>query len=156
MTRASSPRPQGAARARAPATRAHLIASVHAFAKAAGLDEDARRDVMERATGLRSAAAMDEGQLARAVAALKALAPARVFTPHGDPLVRKVHALWGELKRAGAVSAARPHGFAKRLTHLDRVEWASPEQLAKVIEALKQMQARPARPRGVDAKGRSR
>jgi phage gp16-like protein len=130
------------------ATRNRLIARIHAAAKELGLDEDTRRDLMERETGKRSASAMNDGELGKVVGALSELkskgaaGAARSFTPHEDPQVRKVFAMWTALKRKGLVTAPKPHGFAKRMVGVDRVEWANPEQLRQIIEGLKAIEAR--------------
>lgn len=137
-----------------PVPRNRLIAHIHAAAKELGLDEDTRRDVMERAVGKRSAGAMNDGELGVVIGALSELkakgasGDARsnskqgAFVPHADPQVRKVYAMWTALKRKGLVSAAKPHGFAKRMAGVDRVEWANPEQLRQIIEGLKGIEAR--------------
>jgi phage gp16-like protein len=131
------------------ATRNRLIAHIHAASKELGLDEDTRRDLMERAVGKRSAGAMNDGELGVVIGALSELkakgasGDARSqFTPHEDPQVRKVYAMWTALKRKGLVTAAKPHGFAKRMAGVDRVEWANPEQLRQIIEGLKAVEAR--------------
>jgi phage gp16-like protein len=120
-----------------PTPRNRLIAHIHAAAKELGLDEDTRRDLMERETGKRSASAMNDGELGKVIGALSDLKKGAAFTPHEDPQVRKVFAMWTALKRKGLVTAVKPHGFAKRMAGVDRVEWASPEQLRLIIEALK-------------------
>jgi phage gp16-like protein len=124
-------------------------AHIHAASKELGLDEDTRRDLMERAVGKRSAGAMNDGELGVVIGALSELkakgasGDARSqFTPHEDPQVRKVYAMWTALKRKGLVTAAKPHGFAKRMAGVDRVEWANPEQLRQIIEGLKAVEAR--------------
>jgi phage gp16-like protein len=132
-----------------PPPRNRLIACIHAAAKELGLEEDTRRDLMERETGKRSASAMNDGELGKVVGALGLLkkgasgdARSGAFTPHEDPQVRKVFAMWTALKRKGLVSAAKPHAFAKRMAGVDRVEWAGPEQLRLVIEGLKAIEKR--------------
>jgi phage gp16-like protein len=131
-----------------PATRNRLIAHIHAAAKELGLDEDTRRDLMERETGKRSASAMNDGELGKVVGALSELkkgsaaSAARSFVPHEDPQVRKVYAMWTALKRKGLVTAAKPNGFAKRMAGVDSVEWATPEQLRQIIEGLKAVEVR--------------
>ena len=61
----------------------------------------------------------------------------------GDPRTvwqrRKIYALtealgWNNDNR-------RINGFVKRMTHVDRIEWLTPAQANKVIEALKSMVA---------------
>jgi phage gp16-like protein len=135
-----------------PAPRNRLIAHIHAAAKELGLDEDTRRDLMERETGKRSASAMNDGELGKVVGALGELkkgsaagagsASGRSFVPHEDPQVRKVYAMWTALKRKGLVTAAKPNGFAKRMAGVDSVEWANPEQLRQIIEGLKAIEVR--------------
>jgi phage gp16-like protein len=146
MTRTFRPKFKGG-----PVPRNRLIAHIHAAAKELALDDDTRRDLMERETGKRSASAMNDGELGKVIGALGELkkgasgdARSKAFVPHQDPQVRKVFAMWTGLKAKGLVTAAKPHGFAKRMAGVDRVEWANPEQLRQIIEGLKAIEARKA------------
>jgi len=91
--------------------RAARLRAVHAGAREVGLSDDARRDLMARITGCRSAKDMTEAQLGAVLAEYDRLrgrpgkSGARKFRPAANPLARKVHAQWGELCRRGAVCA---------------------------------------------------
>lgn len=127
-----------------PINRNRMIAAVHAAAKEAGLDEDTRRDLMERETNKRSAADCTNFELSKILDAINGIkrGDKKRFKAAESPLVRKIWAIWKDLKKLDLVHAETPHGFAKRITGTDRIEWAKPEDLAKVVEALKSLKAR--------------
>lgn len=127
-----------------PINRNRLIAAVHAAAKEAGLDEETRRDLMARETGKRSAADCNAFELSKILDAINGTkrGEKKRFKAAESPLVRKIWAMWKELKKLELVHADTPHGFAKRITNTDRIEWASPDALTKVIEALKSLKGR--------------
>jgi hypothetical protein len=134
-------------------TRA-LIATIHVAKKQLGLDEDSYRDALERATGRRSAAELDQRGLMAAVAHFERLGFRRTTGPKTSrPLhVRKIYALWGALQDLGAVArgpAGAPalRAFVKRQTGVAAPEFVSAEDAAKVIEALKAWEARVKRER---------
>ena len=112
------------------------LRALHATARKLGIEEEDRLDLMERVTGKRSATAMTTAELIACRQAMEGLT-SKTWTPDSDPQVRKVYALWSDLKRQGKATTPRPHGFCKRMTGVDRVEWCSPEQLRQVIEGLK-------------------
>lgn len=84
-----------------PASAAQIRA-IHSYARAAGLDEDSRRDFMERETGKRSSSDLDVRQAIRVIDGLKKLAPTatRPRRPAKGSLeldgafVPKIRALW--------------------------------------------------------------
>lgn len=131
-----------------------LIAAVHACRKqVAGLaEDDAWRDFLRRVAGADSLRAMDGRTLGRVLDELhKAGAPRKTGTGAGRPAlddrpqVKKARALWIELAKAGAVrdgSEAALESFAKRVTGKARLAWCRPADLNKLIEALKDWQAR--------------
>lgn len=145
-----------------PPGNGRLIAAVHACRKqVAGLDhDDAWRDFLRRVAGADSLRAMDGRALGRVLDELhKAGAPRKAGTGAGlarasrdgrpalddRPQVRKARALWIELAKAGAVrdgSEAALEAFAKRVTGKARLAWCRPADLNKLIEALKDWQAR--------------
>lgn len=88
--------------------------TIYGLAKAAGLDEDAMRDLYERETGLRSLKAMSHGQRERVIGALKSVAPA-YDPPEEKAHHRKILAMWWKLWKAGSVAReARDGKAAKR------------------------------------------
>ncbi|MBB4287777.1 phage protein GemA/Gp16 family protein [Roseospira goensis] len=94
--------------------RAARLKALHAGARALGLDDEARRDLMARVTGRRSARDMTDAQLGAVLAEYDRLRGGRPrqaggrrgFKPAANPLARKVHAQWGELCRRGAIAHA--------------------------------------------------
>lgn len=127
--------------------RRRLLAAWHCEAKRLGLDEETRRALLERVTGLRSAAACTHEQLEAALEALHR----RAGEPHRrlrEPQQRLVLALWQEAAARGVVrdpSLAALEAFVRRMTGVERLVWAhTPQRLGPVVEALKVMIARAA------------
>lgn len=144
-----------------PARRA-MIAKVHLGAKELGLGEDARRDLMEKITGFRSAADCNDVRLIAVLNEYKRLgwtptvvigskpaattaAPAFKRPRADHPVARKARALWIGLYRLGAVanrSEAALEAFAKRQLGVDALVWADQSKGFRLIEALKRMAER--------------
>ena len=85
------------------ADRRAMIAKVHLAQKALGLDDDTYRDVLEQATGHRSAGSCSDAQLSAVLARFRALG--WDGPPDGagkrrsaKSWVRKVWAIWGDLR----------------------------------------------------------
>ncbi len=131
--------------------RRALLAQVHIARKELALDDDTYRAVLKRVTGRSSARDIDDAGL-RAVLA--------EFRRHGwqprrrrgrginwrpaspYPHVRKVWAVWGELKRRGIWRDPRRNSlarFVRRMTGVDDPDWLTAPQAHDVIEALKEM-----------------
>lgn len=137
-----------------------LLAKVHIARKELGLDEDTYRDVLEAATGKRSAAALDDRDLVKVIEHFKArgwkptvvaggkqgaAASGRSPRRADHPVARKARALWISLHQLGAVenpSEQALEAFAKRQLGVDRLQWADQSQGFKLIEALKRMAER--------------
>jgi len=130
------------------AERKRALRRVQTARRAIGLDDDTWRDLLERVTGQRSAAALGAGQLRDVSAELGRLG----WTPeahggggtwrprakHGHH--RKIYAIWGGLRAAGVwkvQSVQSLHAFCKRVAWVDHVEWCDAHQASKVIEALR-------------------
>ncbi|PZU43915.1 MAG: GemA protein [Microbacterium sp.] len=143
-----------------PASAAQIRA-IHSYARAAGLDEDSRRDFMERETGKRSSSDLDVRQAIRVIDGLKKLAPAAVAKPKrmaagalalDGPFVGKIRALWISAHLLGVVrdpSDTAMVAFVLRQTGVEHQRWASktlgdPAAARKVIEALKKWLTREA------------
>jgi len=151
-----------AARHQVSPNRRAMLAKVHLAAKELGLDDDARRDVIERVTGHRSSADCSDAQLDQLVAEFRRLGfkprPATgapqtgaafrrpaVPKPATSPIAMKARAMWKSLDNLGAVrngSEAALEAFAKRQLHVDRLQWADQSQGYRLIEALKAMAER--------------
>lgn len=139
--------------------RRAMLAKVHMAAKELGLDEDARRDVLERVTGRRSSADCTDDQLDAVVGEFKRLGwkpkPAggvRNFIakpgarkPATHPVALKARAMWISLWNLGVVRQSTEQAleaFAKRQLGVDRLQWADQSQGYRLIEALKAMAER--------------
>lgn len=127
-----------------------LLAQIHIAKKELALDDDSYRDVLERVTGARSSKDLSPAQRRKLISELKRLG----FKPQGKfsgrkisdkPYVRKVFALWGELRRAGIwrnSDIASLRAFVKKLTGVADPEWLTYPQASMVIEAMKKMKER--------------
>jgi hypothetical protein len=126
--------------------RGELIKALHAKARHLGLEEETRRDIMERATGKRSAADMTLGELATTLDAMS-----RGHAPHADYRSRwrrKARALWHTAWAFGAIDHdddAALEAFAQRQTGVARIDWVTGGHGVAVIEAIKSMIARASR-----------
>lgn len=129
------------------------LAKIHIGKKQLGLADEDYRDLLERATGKRSSADMNERERGAVIEQMKLLgfkpeAPTgrrEAKTRAPKSYVGKIYALWGELERLGALADPSPRGlsaFVHRQTGLDRAEWLGPEQANKVTEGLKAWAAR--------------
>jgi phage gp16-like protein len=146
------------ARRQVSSDRRAMLAKVHLAAKELGLDEDTRRDVLERVTGQRSSADCTDAQLDELLREFRrmgwqprpgrAAAPvARTAAPKvaSSPIAMKARAMWKSLDNLGAVrngSEQALEAFAKRQLHVDRLQWADQSQGFRLIEALKAMAER--------------
>lgn len=121
------------------------LAAIHAEAKARGIDEETRRDIIARVTEgrTRSAAECDGRERAAVIAALRgrpALAGRGEGRLASSPTAKKARALWLALNDLGELEDASERalaGFAKRQAGVDSLAWLSPEQGAMLIEALR-------------------
>jgi len=138
-------------------SRNPLLAQIHIAKKELGLDDDVYRAVLARVTGKTSSSAMSDAERRKVIAEFKR----QGFVPKGrtgrarprsdKPYVRKVFALWGELKRKGIWRDPSPHSlrrFVKKMTAsqyddgCDDPEWLTWPQASIVIEGLKKMKER--------------
>lgn len=125
--------------------RRRLLALVHIGAKSLGLDEDAYRALLVRATGKKSAAEMDEAELARVVAAMRALGfrPSQRRRPRpGEDRARLIAKVDALLIALGRLPRAYADGMARRMFGIARVEWLRPDELRKLVAALEYQRRR--------------
>jgi phage gp16-like protein len=127
--------------------RRALLGRWHLLAKEKGLDEDSRRDRLERATGNRSAADCTDAELRAAIAELSGLrGPARPPRKLADSAVaKKARALWLSLWNLGVIrdsSEGALESFGARQLGVDRLQWADAAHADGLIEALKAMAER--------------
>lgn len=128
-------------------SRDPLLAQIHIARKELGIYEDDYRSMLERLTGQRSAAGLTERQRRELLAEFRRQGwQGKARRPQSNkPYIRKVYALWGELKRAGIwreEGRASLRRFVKRTSGAEDPEWMTYPQAAKVIEALKAMKDR--------------
>jgi phage gp16-like protein len=141
--------------------RGAMIAKVHLGAKDLRLDEDTRRDLMERVTGKRSAADCTDDELDAVLAEYRARgwsptvvrggkparngpAPARRAAAD-HPVALKARAMWISLYDLGVVrnsSEAALEAFARRQLGVAALQWADQSMGYRLIEALKAMAER--------------
>jgi phage gp16-like protein len=148
-----------------------MLAKVHLAAKELGLQDDARRDVLERLTGHRSSTDCSDAQLDQVLVEFKRLGwtpkPANMGSTPGSrndtgtrtgtapvsktvrradhPAAKKARALWISLHQLGVVrdrSEKALESFARRQLKVDRLQWADPAACYRLIEALKAMAER--------------
>lgn len=123
------------------------IAKIKIAQKRLGLDDETYRAILERVTGKRSAADLDQGERGRVLDDLKRLGFRDSRLPERDPArlpaglqIGKIRALWKVLVDMGAQadgSDAALRKFVKRQTGRDALEWLTGADAAKVIEGLK-------------------
>jgi phage gp16-like protein len=141
-----------------------MLAKVHLGAKELGLDEDGRRDVLERVTGHRSSADCNDDQLDAVLREYRRLGweplkgggrrPSGTSRPDAassrrdvarSPMAGKARAMWVSLWHLGVVrsgSEASLEAFGRRQLGVDRLAWADQSQGFRLIEALKAMAER--------------
>ncbi|WP_291968561.1 gp16 family protein [Candidatus Symbiopectobacterium sp.] len=135
-------------------TRQKYLQLIHIAAHNLKLDDTTYRQMLHRLTGKTSAKAMNIGQLAQVLNALKAKG-FRIQSHHAStkkqtdrPQLQKLQALWQAMANEGIVrdaSATALAHFVKRETGCDSPYWLDSQQASQVIEKLKQWQKRVAR-----------
>ncbi|SDH75097.1 regulatory protein GemA [Roseospirillum parvum] len=129
-------------------TRKAALACLHLGAKELGLSDEARRDLLERITGQRSAKGLTSAQVGAVLDEYRRLG----WRPRGGggrgarrpsdrPDVRLIFGLWRGLAEAGAVSSSdlsrACRAWVRRQTGVDDPDWLTVEQAQGCIEALK-------------------
>jgi phage gp16-like protein len=127
-----------AASAAAADVTAPQIAMIHVLAKQAGLDEDCRRDAIERITGKRSARELTAVEGSAVIDHLKSLSKASdIDGPYG----KKLRALWISGWHLGVVHNRTDKAmlaFVERQTGIERTRWLrAAADARKAVEALK-------------------
>ena len=127
------------------------LAAIHAAAAKAGMDTADRNPASEYRTmlqaqgGATSAADLSADGRRRVLAYLQRLVnpgtkPARVGS-----MQENIERRWRQLGECGAIADASPESlsrFVHRMAGVDNLRWVTAMQGAKIIEALKAMQAR--------------
>lgn len=133
------------------ARRKRDLAKLHIAPVELGMSEEARRALTlriskERTDSTAKLSSQERNQLLAEYVRLgwKPKTGA-MLPPQKRPLERKIEGLWKQLHEAGVVRNGSPDAlasFARRLTGVDALRWASAGQLQKVVEALKGMEKR--------------
>jgi hypothetical protein len=133
-----------------PHARRRDLAAIHTAKKLLALSDESYRDLLERLTGKRSSADLDAPGRAAVLQEFRRLgfrplaapAPKRAGTRAraDDPVARKMRALWLSLWHLGAVRDPSENAlaaFAKRIAHVDALQFLPPARARKIVEALK-------------------
>ncbi|MCH5051166.1 gp16 family protein [Pectobacterium aquaticum] len=130
--------------------RNQLIKLIHVAKRDRKLDDDTYRQFLVNYAGVNSTRDMTERQLQQVLDAMKQLGfKVKSTKPHKitatDAQSKKIRALWLEMSDAGYVrdsSERAINAYVHRITDVGRLEWLSTDQASRVIESLKQWQAR--------------
>ncbi|WP_174866824.1 gp16 family protein [Pectobacterium polaris] len=130
--------------------RNQLIKLIHVAKRDSKLDDDTYRQFLVNYAGVDSTRDMTERQLQQVLDAMKQLGfKVKSTKPHKitatDAQSKKIRALWLEMSDAGYVrdsSERAINAYVHRITDVGRLEWLSTDQASRVIESLKQWQAR--------------
>ena len=123
--------------------RQRSLQFIHVAKRDLNLDDDDYRALLKRVTGLSSCADMDPKQLGDVAGEMRCLGAGR--KKGLTPQQRKAQHLWRAAYALGAVDSSDGRAldsFCKRTAGVDALQWTTPEQVNKVVEALKAMCAR--------------
>jgi phage gp16-like protein len=122
------------------------LAAIHVAKKALGLDDGTYRDMLFTVARVRSAADLDHAGRSAVIEHLrkrgftKAVRPAQAHDHGKKPQVPADRQALVDKLEAQLAAAARPWNYvramAKRMFHVDQLEWATAEQLRKLVAAL--------------------
>ncbi len=129
--------------------RNRLLGRIHAMAKELGLADESYRDVLERVTQQRSAALCPDDKLYDVVREFERLGAGRKANGKrpaaGSPMAMRCRALWLNLWHLDELESGSEQAlaaFVRRQTGREDLRFCNAEQLAAVIEALKDMCSR--------------
>ncbi|PKR55496.1 regulatory protein GemA [Thalassospira marina] len=118
---------------------------IRAEEKAQGMDHDAHQVMVQNITGKTSLGDCSDTDMRKIVAHLNGTRAG--FKKSAKGYVRKIWALWGNLKKAGALTASdtdaallafvNKHLKARQFAHVRQLDWLTYDEAAPVIEALK-------------------
>ena len=133
--------------ARDEGNRLAMLAKVHVARKQMGLDDGAYRAVLTRVVGRDSAKDCSGAELERVLGEFARLgwSPSRAARRDRRPHVRKIYAIWGDLKPLlDEADDEALRGFVRRQTRsaknpdgVGAPEWLDGHEATKVIEGLK-------------------
>lgn len=141
MSRSLRPVEGGASRTPEDTARKAAIKKIHARARELDMDDEVRRDLQQRVTGVESCRDMTVGQLDAVLREMGARTsgPRAGGTP-ALPHARKIRALWLSLWQLGAVhdpSETALDAFVRRQTDVSSLRFLGGRDADVVIEALK-------------------
>ncbi len=137
--------------------RRRELALIHVAKKQLALADESYRAILRRLAGVESAALLDDASRERVLAHFKALGwvykPAKRAGPSTGSgrrqadggQARKIRALWLALYHLGEVqdpAESAIAAFVRRQTSLEALQWLTPSEANRVIEALKSWCAR--------------
>ncbi|HBC0987587.1 TPA: regulatory protein GemA [Escherichia coli] len=143
-------------------SRATLIKLIHVARREAGLDDETYQAKLIAATGKKSCREMTMAELETAYKAFRDSGFKRHLKRangerHRSAVIGKIRAVWGEMHRAGFITSgsdAALDQFVARMTAKEnggtgvaRAAWLTDALAVRVLEALKQWQARECRGR---------
>lgn len=122
-----------------------LNRQIRAAEKERGIDRDAHEAMVQQITGKTSLGQCTDGEMRKIVAHLNGARAG--FRPSAKGYVRKIWALWGSIRKAGALSATdtdaallafvNKHLKGRQFASIRQLDWLTYEEAAPVIEALK-------------------
>jgi len=123
----------------------NLNRQIRAAEKERGMDQDAHQAMVQNITGKTSLGDCSDTEMRKIVAHLNGTRAG--FKKSAKGYVRKIWALWGNLKKAGALTATNTdaallgfvnkHLKARQFAHVRQLDWLTYDEAAPVIEALK-------------------
>lgn len=124
--------------------RRGAIAKLHVAKTQLALTDESYRAILWRVARVESAAKASDRQLLALIAEMRRFGfKDRPAVEDAAPHVRKIWALWAELKPLLTDADDQAlFGFCRRQTGINRPEWLDGRQAAKVIEGLKGWLAR--------------
>ena len=138
--------------------RARDLAMIHMGAAQLGLDRETYEAMLWTVARVRSAADLDLAGRARVLQHLKSRGADIGGRPAQAAPAKKIRALWAALAEAGKLhgQGGEPAllAFVRRMARVERLEWLTPPQSTRIIEALKAMLARPPSPSPLAGEGR--
>lgn len=123
------------------------LAQIHIAKKELGLDDDTYRDVLRRVLKVETSKGLSSPQKRQLIDEFKRMgwSGGSARKRSSKAYVRKIFALWGQLKRDGVWRDSKVgslRAFVKKQTGCDDPDWLTFDQATVVIEALKDMEER--------------
>lgn len=131
-------------------TRTQLIKIIHVAKRELCMDEDTYRQLLNTYAGIESTREMNLGQLNQILDAMKKIgfkvrAQKKEKLTATDDQSKKIRSLWLEMADEGFIrdcSERAINVYVHRITGISRLDWLNTRAASRVIETLKQWQAR--------------